>query len=340
MIWIFLFNTSSDVFIPHNLFNRRRKSRRPKEEHILEISNDPCTGVPLICDIPTNTPCAHRQVDSHPLHPSHSNSVLHPAILLTCRTINAEASPFLYEKNTFQFEDQGIASSFRWSTNPILASQITSLHIVYGQVYLNDKYTDDSIRHYFTMRYLVAQWNDYLDPARPFHLGSDFPHLRNLTLTLGRVLKIAAETTLSRILGPWIRFFQRKPRLCLQIIGLNDETVLPSLTKIRLGNNDADLGHLQSPSEGFDASLGITEIAPDNTTSGVRSKAQVSEYDGQPGWKNVMLWWGDAASPPSQIRPFDGDTRWRRRLFPLPAASRDQSNPQLWIVGESYSERL
>lgn len=348
IIYSLLLTNRSDIFIPADLYKRDRTLRRQKLNQISSTGQD--LRVPFVCNVSSKVPCPHQPGSSRPLHPSHNTVISETAILLTCRQINAEASPFLYQRNTFQFEDASIASSFRWSTSQAFASHICSLHVVYGPIYVDTRFNSSNGDRKERRR--DTQWSYYLVTTERFSLRNDFPNLKYLTLTFGRGLETATRSKLMSIIEPWTSTLEHRLKW-VQIIGLNDEILLSYLFPLvwpmaRLEESNItreDSDHRNEPKREFtDVDGNNDDLRPTDAGDAARvceprARMHVDEYAARPGWKNAIIWWGTSATPPCEIRPFEGDTRWRRRLFRIDREEGALRRTE-WCIRESFSPGL
>lgn len=331
IIYSLVLISHSDISIPTRPYKRNCKLRRRKTKRTSNAKAD--LRVPFICNVSGNLPCPHRPVDSHPLHPSQTKANIETAILLTCHQINAEASRIVYEPNTFYFEETSIAWSFRLKTNQMLASHISSIHVVYGPAYLNVKFP-----HHNIDEARDRKWSDFLTTNQPSSLKNDFPHLKYVTLTLGRGLEKVDSCSLKLILRPWACILEKSPEW-VQIIGLNNETGLSYFAPLVIPADPRGGRDSQSYADNI---LPGAEVAAETIAHRkARVQKHVSGYAERPGWKNAIFWWCTSATPPCQIRSFRGDPRWRRRLYQADNEGvRERFGRKECSVGESYSEGL
>lgn len=354
MVYELLLTSDADIFIPSDHLRPDRTLRRKMtnramsaRESIYRTSCDTRRGpdVPFICELPQNVPCHHQAATSSLLHPSHYRNIIETAILTTCHQVNAEASPILYQGNSFHFEDPCIASTFRWDSNAAHADRISSFHIVLNPHYFN---SSPSIRdRLFGPNHCYDEWGSYLDEGLIPNLCFDYQCLKNLTLTFGRDMEKATRPELSPLIKSW-SFALRNRLRWVQIIGLNDETLLSHFFSLVVPDVafQAFQGSSNSILHGdvvIDHRRGLTDDGEDRVDQSIKRAADalkdgikrvrmhVSEYAARPGWKNATIWWGTSTDPPCKIRPFEGDPRWIRSLHRV---ENPVSGP-FWTVDET-----
>ncbi|KAL9125312.1 MAG: hypothetical protein Q9217_005470 [Psora testacea] len=297
-IYNLLLSCPTDICIPHSLFKRRNRPAScqfpddPAEDNVAPTTICPCRPTfrrGRATYIHWNTWCDPIGQVSLPPHPLrvHKTTDEGPwaGIVWTCRTVYEEACPVLYSVNTFQFDSAGAAQGFRWASP--YAVLLRKMHIVLSPIY---KEFDNRV-NYFNDR----SWRGYLRAER-FDLCRDYPHVKHLTLTLGRGLEVERSWKIEHILRP----FRENLRgvSVFEVRGVNDENLLPELFSI--------VRPLKQSMEGQEVDEKLREAV----------QMSVSEYEEMPGWKNAILWWGKSGeAAPVEGRPFGGDKRFRRRLY-------------------------
>ncbi|MCJ1453975.1 hypothetical protein MMC28_004325 [Mycoblastus sanguinarius] len=284
MIYDILLRSSGDILIPSDQFKRNTRSENSKSRG----TYGPCglCGRSFASRLRYRSHrfvvCRVRQLESHWGLAKFSRKTLGlcPSILRTCRLVHLEASPTLYRSNSFRFEDAATLNCFRWSTDIQQAVHLQRIHI---QLPKSDAKAGTDQGEYVGSD---AWWNYLTGPT--FSLAKDFPHLKGLALTLGRGLAVSDAATITSNFQLLVRNMYRLD--WIQIIGLNDETLLELLMPI------------------------VKKSYQNNSNRVLRTK--ITEYDMFVGWKNAVVWWGlPGEQAPSEIQAYAGDRRYRHRLF-------------------------
>jgi len=252
--------------------------------------------------------CTNPGQISLPPNPAYVKRGLCPALLRTCKQIHAEAVGALYRKNIFYFQDAEAADRFRWRADATEAGWVGRVHIVVRPDY---KGWDSFNRTYIADKYAEKSWMRYLRAER-FGLGEDFPHLKSVTITLGRNAERFYSPQLKAVVGQLLDGLTWVP--VVELIGVNDETLLEEWKECM-------------ERVYFDTSK-------EHEREERRLHMSLTEYKERPGWKNVLFWWGEKGvceEPPCKPRPFGGDRRYRRRLYRI-----DTGRDITYQVGESF----
>ena len=278
MIYKVLLHNSADILIPSNQFKRQRSSK---------------VGIYQLCALCGRSFGRMESYMSHgylgcgqssnlmrwPKRPEQAPS-LWPAFLRTCRLIHAEAAPLLYQSKTFRFEDAATPNCFRWSTDQAQAPLIESIHILIPRRGISRNTTNYHNRN---------PWWRYFMGSR-FSLATDFPHLKGITVTLGKGLAVANAQDVRMNFELFAKHIYKLD--WLQVIGLNDPTLLKYL-------------------------YSVIERGDDDDGRGRKSvQTKITEYKECIGWKNAIIWWGlPGEEAPRKPIPYTGDRRVRNRLF-------------------------
>ena len=205
---------------------------------------------------------------------------LWPALLRVCRLIHVEAAPVLYQSNHFRFEDAATPNAFRWFTDQAQSPFIKVVHVL--MPFSGNRIPRDGEKYIARN----AWWLYFM--RNPFSLATDFPHLKGITITLGRGLVVANSQDLRTSFELFAKHMYRLD--WLQVIGVNCSTLLPYLYSIV---ERADEGH------------GRKSI-----------QVEITEYKECVGWKNAIMWWGlPGEEAPCKPTPYTGDRRIRCILF-------------------------
>ena len=300
LIYRMLLRSRSDIYVSEATFKRHRA----KDPNLISGYQCPChaygRGSPLY--VHGRSFCFPGGLASLAIHPLHSRSrECGPwaSILQSCRSIHQEASPILYADNVFQFENAATADTFRWVAPS--AVLLRTIHIVLFPVY----------KDFNNRVYHIADksWPPYLK-AKHFGLQNDYPNLKQVTLTLGRGLETENRRKLKYLLEPFVDNLGVR---IFEIEGLNNESLVETLQSI----------------------VRPKELKPSDESNEGRPQIQRSEHEQRPGWINAILWWGkDGETAPIESRRFEGDQRYRRRLFKVDVG---QPESMQLSVGESFS---
>lgn len=295
MIYTQLLHSAAEILIPSNQFERQRNSKG--------------VGIYKLCALCGRSFGRIESYISHqyigcgqssnlmrwPKRPEQASS-LWPALLRTCRFIHHEAAPLLYRSNTFRFEDAATPNSFRWSTDQTEAPFIERVHVLMP-------FTSHRILRNRKRYQANNIWWQYFMGNR-FSLATDFPHLKGITITLGRGLAVASSQDVRINFELFAKHVYRLD--WLQVIGLNDPTLLKYLYSVV---ERADEGH--------------------------RCKSmqmKITEYEECIGWKNAIIWWGlPVEEAPCNPTPYTGDRRVRNRLFRMV-----DGNSVSYAAGQSF----
>lgn len=275
MIYTQLLLSAAEIYIPSNQFKRQRNSKG--------------VGMYKLCALCDRSFGRIESYMSHqclgcgqlrwPKRPEQAPSFW-PALLRTCRLIHHEAAPLLYRTNTFRFEDAATPNSFRWSTNQVQAPSIQRIHVLMPSTRLRTPRRRER-------NHGRSPWWQYF-MGNPFSLATDFPHLKGITITLGKGLAVASSQDVRAHFELFAKHMYRLD--WLQIIGLNDPTLLKYLYSI------------------------VESANRDHDRKGVQT--EITEYNECIGWKNAIIWWGfPGEKAPCEPTPYTGDRRVRKRLF-------------------------
>lgn len=279
MIYTLLLHSVAEILIPSDQFKRQRNSKR--------------IGIYKLCELcgrsfgRIESYMSHRYIGCGqssslmrwPKSPEQTPNIW-PALLRTCRLIHREAASLLYRSNDFRFEDAATPNSFRWSTDQAQAPLIDKIHVLMP-------FTRHRIPRNRARYYGQNPWWQYF-MGNPFSLATDFPHVKGITITLGRGLAVASAQDVRKNFELFAMHMYRLD--WLQVIGLNDPTLLKYLYSVV---ERADQGHCRK---------------------GVQTK--ITEYKECIGWKNAIIWWGlPGEEAPRKPTPYTGDRRVRNRLF-------------------------
>jgi len=286
LIYKLVLHSPQGIFVPPEYFKRKRTSR-----HLIPAT--PFAWTCRFCGLSLDVRSRirfHIAYDCRQTFSSnswlltrfgpkgHRGPGLSPALLRTCRLIHLEALPILYRSNSLRFEDAAALSAFRWGTDTEQAGFVRNINITL------------TLGCAEKAPYRMTNLNPWLRyMTRVEHgLAKDFPHLKGVTLTLGRGLALADAKTVRNHLDTFMKYMYRLD--WIQLIGLNDVELL---------------GHLKPILERHDEPNGKKEV-----------QVKTSNYENFIGWTNASLWWdlpGKVA--PCEIPAFAGDRRHRYRLY-------------------------
>lgn len=219
MIYELLLIQEGGIYIPRDIFVRRdgRTGSTAYE----------CLSCGLIS--PSSHGSKQHIVEHHPrVRPTsfHPLRVLLPglsvSLLQTCHIIRLEASPILYSRNSFHFNDPATASNFRWGTDCAQAKATQEIGI---KKMLRCTPLETWVA-YFTKRTLS--------------LGQEFPHLRRMTIDL-QFSWGCESADLLRSMSEGLR--QRHQRLeWVLVLAFGAEEVLDCFKPLVDGANASDNG--------------------------------------------------------------------------------------------------
>ena len=276
MIYTLLLHSVAEILIPSDQFKRQRNSK--------------IFGIYKLCELcgrsfgQIENYLSHRDIGcgqlSRLMKSPQQTPDIWPALLRTCRLIHSEAAPLLYRTNDFRFEDAATPNFFRWSTDQAQSPLIERIHVLMP-------FTRHRIPRKRERYHEQNPWWQYF-VGNLFSLATDFPHVKGITITLGRGLAVASAQDVRK------NFELFAINICrldwLQVIGLNDPSLLEYLFSVV---ERADQGHCRQ---------------------GVQTK--ITEYKECIGWKNAIIWWGlPGQEAPCKPTPYTGDRRIRNRLF-------------------------
>ncbi|KAF6227740.1 hypothetical protein HO173_012070 [Letharia columbiana] len=279
MIYTQLLHSTAEILIPSNQFKRQRNCKGVGIYKHCALCGRSFGGIESYMSHQYLGCGQSPNLIRWPKGPEQAPS-LWPALLRTCRFIHREAAPVLYRSNTFCFEDAATPNFFRWSTDQAQAPFIERVHVLMP-------FTRHRIPKKRETYHGRNPWWQYC-MGNPFSLATDFPHLKGITITLGRGLAVASSQDVRTNFELFAKHVYRLN--WLQVIGLNDPTLLKYLYSV------------------------VERADEDHGRKGMQT--EITEYEECIGWKNAIIWWGlPGEEAPCKPTPYAGDRRVRNRLF-------------------------
>ena len=222
---------------------------------------------------------------------------LYPSILTACRLIYQESCPLLYRGNSFYFRAPETSDTFRWVTSSKYAAWVEEIGTTMDKL-IRPTHWRRNVKAWRclaknTSKFNLPRWieNFGLVGKQRFNFRDNYPHLKRLTIAMGRCLMTASTVDLAvvcELIGASIEHLDS-----VRIIGLNDETMI----------------------EAFERMVEKPRKSPKDRRS---VQKHITEDQTRVGWKDVTLWWGfENSTPPYHTPKPEKHPERRRRLFKM-----------------------